>query len=338
MIRSKSDINEENLVKEMQQIEGWLNIKDIGEALYFPKRIVIETSRVCNARCPFCGTASLDQSVPIMSDKLFNKIIDEISQYSDWMDNVTPQRTGEPLMDKKIVERIRAIKQAGIKHVSISTNASLLTEKKSRGLFEAGLDDLMISIDSIDKKKYEELRLRLNYERVMSNIKTMFRMRDEIKPDAIIRIRGVSFFDLDKKEDRDELTRWEDYFNQFTKPQDRVYMKKAFNWGNQVEWDDNLPDYDWVYHPCQLPWSTMNITSNGEVTYCPEDFRGDTDIGNINKELIVDVWRNENLNRIRNLHRHGKRNELSFCQGCRVFDKNMSLENWRDREKKEYET
>ena len=54
----------------------------------------------------------------------------------------------------------------------MSTNVSLLTERKARELFEAGLDEIMLSIDTVEKQKYEEMRVGLRYEKVMKNIST----------------------------------------------------------------------------------------------------------------------------------------------------------------------
>lgn len=336
MITSKTEVNEYNLSLEMQQIVQKLGLKNIDEALYFPKFFQIETVRVCNARCPFCAIDLWDKSVPFMPDELFDKIVDELSHYADWITLVDLQRDGEPLLDKKIVDRVAKMKQIGIKRVAISTNASLLNEEKAYALLEAGLDEMMISIDAIEKEDYERLRVGLKFETVIRNIQTFFRVRDEVKPEAIIRIRGVSFFDLEKEEDRKALARWEDYFHQWTQSYDRVYMKRAINWGNQKTWEDKLIAYDWVYHPCIIPWGTFHITTRGVVPLCPEDFNATMNLGNIYEQSIAEVWRSEKWNRIRGLHRTGNRNDIQFCQGCRTFDEEEGphQENWRQKGEK----
>jgi len=332
MITQEKDINKANLSKELKNIAGEFNLKEIEDTLYFPKRLVIETIRICNARCPFCAIDIWDKSVPLISDKLFDKIVEEISDYSDWIQTINIQRAGEPTLDKKMGQRIKKLSDIGIKTITMSTNAERLFKEKSKEYLGAGLNDIMISIDSIKKDQYEKYRVGLHFERVMKNIKNLFQVRDEINPEAIIRIRGVSFHDFKIKEEREEYQEWEDYFKQFSKEHDQIYMKKPFNWANQKEWDDNLPEYDLVHHPCIILWSTMNILTSGEVAFCNEDFDGNVKIGNVNKDSIANIWRSGVLTKFRSLHESGNRNQISFCKGCRVFDKDMKLDNWRETE------
>jgi len=331
MITNKADVVEKNLQEEMEQIARRLNLSNAEEALHFPKYYQLETIRVCNANCPFCAIDQWDKSIPLMSDNLFEKIASELSEYADWIEVVCIARAGEPLLDKKIVQRTRRLKEAGIKKISMSTNVSMLTEKKAVDLLEAGLNDIMLSIDSIDKEEYENMRVGLKYETVIANIETFFRVRDEINPDAIVRVRGVSYHDLDNSEGRAKIRRWEMFWDRLKKPHDRIYMKKVHNWGNQtdiLERTDGkaLGTYGDIFHPCILPWSTMHITAMGIVALCAMDYDAKLNLGDINQESIADVWRNKKWAWVRGLHQSGNRNEISLCRGCKLFDLDFSLE------------
>ena len=114
MITNVKDVNETNLTAEMDHIAQRLNLSDAKDALYFPKFFQLETVRVCDARCPFCAIDQWDKSVPLMPDKLFEKIATELTVYSGWIEAVCIQRAGEPLLDKKLGPRIRRLKEAGI--------------------------------------------------------------------------------------------------------------------------------------------------------------------------------------------------------------------------------
>jgi radical SAM protein with 4Fe4S-binding SPASM domain len=330
MITNVDDINPQNLTDEMRQIADRLNLADAREALFFPKYFQLETVRVCNATCPFCAIDQWDKSVPVMKDWLFDKIVEEMSGYSDWIENVCIQRAGEPLLDKKIVRRVKHVKEAGIKSISMSTNISLLTESKSRELLEAGLNDIMLSIDSIDKSPYEEMRVGLSYETVMENIEVFFKVREEISPEMIVRVRGVSFHDLDDENHRNELKRWDAFWRQFSRPQDRIYMKQPHSWGNQKSWDGHIPEYDLTYHPCIMPWSTMHITTDGIVALCGQDYDAKINLGDLKKDSIADVWHSDAWTEIRAVHERGRRNEIDLCQGCRLWDLDFSLEDKKE--------
>ena len=118
----------------------------------------------------------------------------------------------------------------------MSTNASMLTEQKSTDLLEAGLDEMMLSIDSIDKDTYQQMRVGLDFETVIQNIRTFFRVRDRIKADVVVRVRGVSFHRIDDSGDRTEMIRWERFWDEIKRPHDRIYLKRAHNWGNPVSY------------------------------------------------------------------------------------------------------
>lgn len=331
MIESKDAITPEALERELADLARRINVEHIKDAIYFPRFFQIETTRLCNARCPFCAIDKWDKSEPWMADPLWDKIADELVQYSDWIRFVDLQRAGEPLLDKKLPERVARLKAGGIKHVMITTNASGLNEANSRKLLEAGIDEVMLSIDSVVKESYEAMRVGLKYEQVMDNIRTYFRLRDEIRPQSLVRVRGVCTFDPNAPENADEMAAWESFWRQLAKPQDRVYMKRLHNWGGQHEFDGGETLGGDVFHPCIIPWSTMHITAMGTVALCPHDYDGVANLGNINRQSIAEVWRGQKLAEVRRLHATGEREQIKFCVGCRTFDEEFSLERDKDR-------
>jgi molybdenum cofactor biosynthesis enzyme MoaA len=67
-----------------------------------------------------------------MSETLFHKLLAELSEHSDWVEQVTLQLGGEPLLDRNLELCVVALKRAGIRSVGFTTNASLLTEGRAR--------------------------------------------------------------------------------------------------------------------------------------------------------------------------------------------------------------
>jgi wyosine [tRNA(Phe)-imidazoG37] synthetase (radical SAM superfamily) len=326
MILSKSDVTPEALAAEDRDIARRFDVAHIDNLQYFPQYFQLETTRLCNAHCPFCPADVWNKSTPFMSDELFKKLADEIIEYRDAVKFLNIQRAGEPLLDKKLYERVRYLKDGGIKFIALATNASALNEQNARKLLEAGIDEVMLSIDSVEKERYEQLRIGLKYEQVIANIRGFFNLRDEIRPQCIIRVRGVSFHDTSKQEDRDDIEAWERFWGDLKKPHDRIYMKRAHTWGNQKIVEGHSPEYDWVYHACVIPFSTMHITAMGHVALCGQDYDATINFGDLNRETIVEVWRGESINAMRKLHRSGERNQVSLCQGCRLWDEEFSLE------------
>jgi len=331
MIHDQEHINEETLKKELKEIADRAGVKTLDEVFRFPKYFQFETIRLCNSRCTFCTVDVWDKSVPHIPEELFDKVVQELSDHTDWIEVVALQRAGEPLLDKKIGLRIKRLKDIGIKKVNLSTNASLLTEDKARELIDSGLDEILFSIDSVDKDVYSSMRIGLDYDTVIKNIKSFFRIREEMNSDIPVRVRGISFYDVKKLEHQAELQRWEDFWNKLKKPGDRIYMKQVHNWGNQKEWKEYDVQEPWVYHPCVLMWTTFHITTMGKVPMCPVDYDAKVVMGNLWEQTIQEVWQGEKWNQIRKLHAQGKRNELKYCQGCRLFDSDFSLESWQEK-------
>ena len=80
--------------------------KSFEDLLTYPKYIEIETVNACNARCPMCTINDWKRNYPVMKDDVFNKISDELIEYKKYLKRVSLYRDGEPLIDKKLPQRI----------------------------------------------------------------------------------------------------------------------------------------------------------------------------------------------------------------------------------------
>ncbi len=64
---------------------------------------------------------------------------------------------GEPLLRKDIIHIIRQIKQTeGIKSVTLTTNG-VLAAKYAKALLEAGINSVNVSLDTLDRSKYQKI-------------------------------------------------------------------------------------------------------------------------------------------------------------------------------------
>ena len=131
------------------------------DLLTFPRYFEIETVNACNARCPMCTIDEWTRHTPTMKPALFEKLAQEICAHADVVKRVSLYRDGEPLLDKRMAERIDRLKTGGIREVTISTNVALLNVRRARELLGAGLDKIILSIDSLDKAVFEAIRERL---------------------------------------------------------------------------------------------------------------------------------------------------------------------------------
>ncbi len=67
-------------------------------------------------------------------------------------------KVGEPLLNPDVCRMIRYAREANVaKFIEITTNGILLNEELNRGLIDAGLDILNISVNGINEKQYREV-------------------------------------------------------------------------------------------------------------------------------------------------------------------------------------
>jgi MoaA/NifB/PqqE/SkfB family radical SAM enzyme len=109
--------------------------------------INLEVTKRCNARCNFC-------------DYWKEKPVSELRDYVHVVDKLKPLSVsitgGEPLLREDLPHLIASLRRNfGFLNISLITNGSLLTREKGLELWEAGLDELSISLDYLDERHDE---------------------------------------------------------------------------------------------------------------------------------------------------------------------------------------
>src|SRR5262249_24060587 len=84
----------------------------------------------------------------------------------------------EPLLDKQLPQRIKQCKESGIARVKIFTNGGLLRGETAERLIESGVDEIKVSIDGADAVEFNQLRVGLDYGKLLANMKAFRALRD----------------------------------------------------------------------------------------------------------------------------------------------------------------
>lgn len=304
-------------MKNENYIENALNLKKFSDYLDFPLFFEIETVNACNAVCTMCTINKWQKHRnPYMSPQLFKKISDELIQYSTVVRTVNLGRDGEPLLDKHLEKKIGYLKEGGIKNVTFSTNAALLSEKRSKELLNSGLDEIMFSVDGYSRITFEKIRRGLCFKKIVENVHRFIDLRNSQNEHLKIRVRMVV-----QQENKDEIEPWGKYWRGKLKPKDSVEAKNIHSWGNQLENYQVLKQEEKLLTPCTSPFSTMIIRFNGDITICPLDFNGKYVNGNVQQDTIQTIWgKGGYFKKFRQIHLYSKRDELYFCKGCRLWE------------------
>ena len=290
---------------------------EFSDLFEYPKYIELETVNACNARCPMCTIDDWERKSPTMKDELFLKIADDLGANSSSLKRVSLYRDGEPLLDKKMAWRISELKNRNIPETAIATNAQLLTEEKAEELLESGLDLIIFSIDSLKKDIFEKIRARLNFETVIENTKKFIKKRDAGGYKTKIWIRMIR-----QKDNFGELDEYLSYWKPLVSSVDRVYYHDIFNWGGQLENYVPISENSEEARPCVALWSLLVIFSDGHVPLCNVDYNGKFMTGDVNKHSIQEIWRNNIINKRRDLHLSGNKGDIPLCISCDVWNDN----------------
>jgi len=287
----------------------------LNDLLSFPRYLEIETVNTCNARCPMCTIDEWTRQSPTMKDDLYARIVDEIREHSAEMQRVSLYRDGEPLLDKKLPDRINMLKSVNVPTVSIATNVSLLNEERAKRILEAGIDHVILSIDSLKKEVFEGIRVRLNFEQVLENALRFIELRNKFRPQTQIVIRMIR-----QETNFDEWPSYNQFWADKVAAHDKVYFHNLHNWGDQLSGFESTDKSNEHIFPCVALWSLMVIFANGDVPMCNVDYNNKFPTGNLLEASIQELWTSEVMKSRREMHFTGNKDLIAPCGNCNVWD------------------
>jgi MoaA/NifB/PqqE/SkfB family radical SAM enzyme len=284
------------------------------EAAVFPEMVVCGIAFNCNARCIHCPNAATGFSASVkgpdqfMTWDIFKKIVAECALYPHSM--VRMSSAGEVLLHPYATEMIcYLLERKTDKNVALTTNGSLLSERKSLLLLESGIRSIEISVDAATKETYEKVRVGLTFENVLVNIKRLVELRNKGKYNTRVMVSIIEQ-DANRKELDFIYSFWRNIV-------DDVLVRKLLSFKGLIHreegaWAPLLPKNT----PCPFLWERVLIDSVGNLRGCVSDIYNTSYLGNIMKNSIADLWRSPLLTSWRRLHIEGKGEEVPMCNGC----------------------
>ena len=135
----------------------------------------------CNLRCVYCmpeeGIENISHEEILSYDEII-RICKCIAKLGIKKIKITG---GEPLVRKDIIDLIKEIKEInGIDEVTITTNGVLLYEMADK-LYEAGIDAVNISLDTLNRDKFLKITRRDKYENVSMAIDKLIDLGVRVK-------------------------------------------------------------------------------------------------------------------------------------------------------------
>ncbi|MEG3618334.1 radical SAM protein [Magnetovibrio sp. PR-2] len=310
----------ETRLQTRQEREAFILRRQCGQSLNeferFPQYVNIETTNTCNARCIMCGIDFDERPLVHLDDEIFEKILKELSHWTAHIRKANLFSDNEPLLDRKLGSKIKALKEIGIQTVAISTNASALTAKRSQELLDAGLDEIYINIDSLVPEIYEDIRVGLKFEKVYANTLKFIELRDVSNAHTVVRVQMVL-----QKLNEAESDHFAQHWTPILSAGDHIVVHRAHNWGGTVETLAQDGDDDINSYPCTSLWSNVMIHADGLVALCSVDTKQNSPftLGDMRFQTIEEIWTGDDIRMMRKRHLSNERTGHPLCDGCTTW-------------------
>lgn len=287
--------------------------KGTAHCQHLPFRLVVETSSVCNLRCPMCPASQPTKFTRgVMKFSTFKRVIDEAASF---VNEIDLSHRGEPLLNGRLPAMIAYAHEKRIS-THLSTNATRLTEELALRLIQPGLSSITFSVEGLESGAYESIRVGARFDEVISNIVNFLKMKRRLR--SRTPATTIEVLDLPKAPVEEEKARR--FLKNFRSlPPVRLVIASPHTWGGAVKLNrgsEHVQSRRLSYGGCPIIWSTMVILSDGCVALCPQDWYNDNPLGNIHHSTLEEIWNGWTLTFVRRLLADRQYHQIEVCSQC----------------------
>jgi MoaA/NifB/PqqE/SkfB family radical SAM enzyme len=263
----------------------------------------IETCTLCNYACIFCPhSTKFKRKKEVMSLDTFRFIVDKIKDELPDITDLTISGFGEAFLDKTILEKIKYARDLDYK-VHVLTNGSLLTSYKIDFLHDVGIEDIRISLHSINVESYRKLTKPpiYRFQVVMSNIQHILQLTS---------IPLILTFETIPGINDNEIEEIKEVFSKHA----TIELWKPHNWVSTYKYRIG----EAVKNTCGRPLnSPYQIQVDGTVNMCCFDYNGELLLGNFLNQTMKEIFNGDVYIDLRKNHLNGTLDQTDYiCKNC----------------------
>jgi len=234
---------------------------------------------------------------------------------------------GEPLIHPDFCEMLKIAKEADVsERIETTTNASLLTEQIAAKLVVYQLDYIRVSIYSPFQQKHEEITgSTIDIRKIHDNLKSL----QDIKRHVGSERPFIATKMLDAYGQENDA-----FFKMYKDVADEVYIDKPHNWiktgtkkftdalyqdNCSKKMNDDIRAGTVPRISCTMPFTTMAVRSNGDVSPCCVDFIGGTNLGNVASNNLQYLWSSDAWHKFMVMQLEGRKHENASCARCDFY-------------------
>jgi MoaA/NifB/PqqE/SkfB family radical SAM enzyme len=265
-----------------------------------PSTFAIETSLVCNLKCPECalGGNMIDREKGLLTFERFKIIAEKIRPFAKL---IYLHLWGEPMLNPDIFSMIRYATSFASTH--ISTNALTLDGVSAEELIGSGVSEILVSIDGATQQVYQIYRVGGNLQKALNALKKLQRLNVSHGDKVKIVPQFIVF-----KHNQHEM-------KQFEKICGELHLEASFkapyirNDHSHLACADDpryirphfptVSDMRFAMTGCQNPKDVFTILLDGSVVACCHDYKRMTCFGNIFDQDLLEIWNSRKFRQFR---------------------------------------
>jgi MoaA/NifB/PqqE/SkfB family radical SAM enzyme len=271
-----------------------------------PIEITVESTARCNLYCPMCPRHIYKFDNESMDLELYRKIVEDCKDYVEF---VWPYGIGEPMMHPGIFEMIRITRKAGIR-TGMSTNATLLDDRRADLLLDCGLDYAILAFDGATRETYEKYRAGASFERTRENILALLAKKRRRRSAMHVVLQMVLLEENAREIDAYRRLWSIDGVDEVRFKRDEIRID-----GSRIP-EDELKGRR--RKPCHLLWRGPLYVRYDGLTYpCCYMYEGQP-VGDLRKQSVMEVWNSPPMVKLRSAHLSGDLRNYPVCVTCQA--------------------
>lgn len=283
----------------------------------FPSQVIVDITEVCNLACIHCPHVDFKRSsyyaARFLEPELNKKLVDEVREHGQGNTQyIRYTSEGEPLIHPHGYEMIDyAIRHSGV-YVTLTTNGTIMNEKRTRRLLDSGVHMIDISIDAFKPETYAKIRVGGDLEVTRGNV---LRLLSWIKEGGFETKVVVSF--IEQPDNSNEIADFERYWKE--QGANYVVIRRLHSAAGAVlESAERLhrENAGLPRRPCVYPWERIVLNPRGYLAFCPDDWTDGSSIVDYHSTTIHDVWQGDFYRGLRQAHLNNDYSHHVFCGQC----------------------
>lgn len=283
----------------------------------FPSQLIVDVTEVCNLACIHCPHPDFKKSAyyaaRYLEPELNAKLVDEVREHGAGIcEYIRYTSEGEPLVHPQVYDMLDyAVKHSGA-YVTLTTNGTIMNEKRIEKLLDSGLHLIDISIDAHTPETYATIRVNGKLEVTRGNVHKLLDLRDRTQKKTKIVVSYV-----EQPQNTHETADFDRYWKDAGA--DFVIIRRLHSSAGAVtniaerlrQQEDTTPRY-----PCLYPWERLLLNPEGMLRFCPEDWVKGSSFADFREITVRDAWQGEYMRGLREAHLNNMFEGHSFCGQC----------------------